>query len=219
MRLTFHGHACVRLDHADTALAIDPGSFSQAASALDGASAILITHDHADHMDVDALTAALTANPSLEVYASGPAAQSLRAGGAPVGAVHAVEPGQELTLGGARIVVGGGAHALIHSKIPQAVNVTFLVELDGRVVYHPGDSFDPPGRDVDVLLTPVSGPWMKLAEAIDYAASARAPYVVPIHDVLLSEVGNRMAQRHVGDRDLAGKHEYRRLALGQSLSV
>ncbi|WP_425953612.1 MBL fold metallo-hydrolase [Xylanimonas sp. McL0601] len=219
MRLTFHGHACVRLDHADTALTIDPGTLSQAASALDGATAVLVTHDHADHVDVGAVVAALGSSPGLEVFASGPAAAALVAGGAPAGRVHALVPGQELALGGAHVVVGGGEHALIHAKIPRALNVTFLVELGGRSVYHPGDSFDAPGREVDVLLTPVSAPWMKLGEAMDYAAAATAPYVVPVHDALLSEVGHAMVGRQLGNRDLAGDHEYARLAVGESLTL
>lgn len=50
MRLTFHGHACVRLDNDDTILTLDPGAYSQAASALTGATAVLVTHDHQDHV-------------------------------------------------------------------------------------------------------------------------------------------------------------------------
>ena len=33
-------------------LVVDPGVFSEAAAALDGADAVLITHEHADHVDV-----------------------------------------------------------------------------------------------------------------------------------------------------------------------
>ncbi|QAY62682.1 MBL fold metallo-hydrolase [Xylanimonas allomyrinae] len=219
MRLAFHGHACVRLDHAGTALVIDPGTLSRSVDALDGATGVFITHDHPDHVDVDVVVPALWAHPSLEVFAAGPAADVLHTAGAPGERVHAVEPGQSLTFGAAHVVVGGGAHALIHPKIPRAVNVTYLVELGGRVIYHPGDSFDLPDRDVDVLLVPVSGPWMKLGEAIDYAASSSAPYVVPVHDALLSEVGHAMAQRQLATAALAGEHDYRRLAVGQTLRL
>ena len=46
MRLTKLGHACVRLDKDGAALVIDPGVWSQAAEALSGASAVLVTHEH-----------------------------------------------------------------------------------------------------------------------------------------------------------------------------
>ncbi|MCL1870475.1 MAG: MBL fold metallo-hydrolase [Promicromonosporaceae bacterium] len=219
MRLTFLGHACVRLDADGAALAIDPGSYSQTASALDGATAVLVTHDHGDHVDVPAVVAAMDANPALPVYASGPAAQALVDGGAPADRVHAVTPGQELTVGAARVVVGGGDHALVHRKIPQAVNVTFLVEVGGHTAFHPGDSFDAPGASVDVLLIPVSGPWMKISEAVDYAASVEAAYLVPIHDAINSEAGNMIAQRQLSTPALAGEHTYARLAVGESLTL
>src|SRR5215469_5952080 len=49
MRMTKLGHACVRLEKDGTALVIDPGTWSDADAALSGASAVLITHEHADH--------------------------------------------------------------------------------------------------------------------------------------------------------------------------
>ncbi|QAY71057.1 MBL fold metallo-hydrolase [Xylanimonas protaetiae] len=219
MKITFLGHACVRLDVDGAALVLDPGTYSQAASALDGATAVLVTHDHPDHVDVPAVVAALGETPALAVYASEAAAAALVAGGAPADRVHGVTPGQELSVGGARVVVGGGRHALIHRAIPQATNVTYLVTAGGASVYHPGDSFDQPGEAVDVLLTPVSGPWMKLGEAVDYAAAAQATYLVPIHDALSSELGHAMAARQLSTPALAGEHTFRRLAPGESLTL
>ena len=61
MRLTKLGHACVRLAKNGSNLVIDPGVWS-GPGALDGASAILITHEHPDHLDTAAVLAALAAN-------------------------------------------------------------------------------------------------------------------------------------------------------------
>ncbi len=218
MRVTHFGHACVRIDADDAALVLDPGTLAQAASALAGATAVLVTHDHADHLDVAAVGEALAADAALEVWASGPAAAALVGAGVPPGRVHAVEPGQTFTLGAARVAVGGGAHALIHAAIPRAVNVTYLVEVGGRSVYHPGDSVDVPGRAVDVLLVPVSGPWLRLGEAIDYAAAVDARHLVPIHDAHASETGLALTGRLLGDPALAGPHMYTRLRPGETLT-
>ena len=49
MRLRKLGHACVRLEQAGVTLVIDPGSFS-APDALDGANAVLITHEHVERI-------------------------------------------------------------------------------------------------------------------------------------------------------------------------
>ncbi|MEV0891079.1 MBL fold metallo-hydrolase [Promicromonospora sp. NPDC050262] len=229
MQLTFHGHACVSLDLAgdrpDDAgtLVIDPGTFSDSVTALTGARAVLITHDHFDHVDAPAVVDHLTAAPDAQVWATGPAASALREAGAPADRVHEVTPGQVLDAAGARVTVGGGDHALIHAEIPRAVNVTYLVEVDGGSVYHPGDSFDVPAAlpdgGLDVLLVPVSAPWLKTGEFIDFARSVPTRVAVPIHDVFLSEIGHGAVGRWLDTARLGGDYTYTRLAVGESLEV
>jgi L-ascorbate metabolism protein UlaG (beta-lactamase superfamily) len=219
MRLTYHGHACLRLDGDGARLALDPGTFSDAQAALDGATAVLVTHEHPDHVDAPAVVAALEADGDLQAWGTAGAMDALAAAGAPADRLHAVRAGDVLELGAARVTVGGGAHALIHASIPRATNATFLVELDGATAYHPGDSFDPPAGAVDVLLTPVSGPWLKLGEVIDFVRPASAGHVVPMHDALLTEVGYRMVSGRLSDPALVGEHTYSRLGPGESLTL
>ena len=225
MQLTFHGHACVSLTLPDggSTLVIDPGTFSDTAAALTGAVAVLITHDHFDHVDVSAVAEFLTSNPGVSVWSSGPAAAALRDGGAPSNQVQEVAAGQVLDIAGAHVTVGGGDHAVIHPEVPRAVNVTYLVEVDGQSLYHPGDSYDAPARlpddGLDVLLVPVSGPWMRLAEAIDFARSVPAGAVVPIHDALLSEIGHTLTGRWLDTARLGGEYTYARLVMGEALAV
>jgi L-ascorbate metabolism protein UlaG (beta-lactamase superfamily) len=56
MRIFKHGHACVRLETHRVALVVDPGMFT-APEAVDGATAVLITHEHADHWTPQTLRA------------------------------------------------------------------------------------------------------------------------------------------------------------------
>ncbi len=225
MRLTFHGHACVRLDGGrgptgdSTRLVIDPGTFADAAAALDGATGVLVTHEHSDHVDTGAVVPALAADPALEVWATPAAAALLTDAGAPAESVHPVVPGETFLLGDARVTVGGGQHAVIHERIARVENRTYLVELDGIVVHHPGDSFDLPAGPVDVLLVPVAAPWLRLAEAIDHTLAASARVVVPIHDAHLSEIGHGLVARWLDTMRLGGEHEYRRLRSGESFDV
>jgi L-ascorbate metabolism protein UlaG (beta-lactamase superfamily) len=65
MRFTKLGHSCVRLEKDGAVLVIDPGTFSDASAALEGATALLVTHEHPDHLDADAVTAALVSDPDL----------------------------------------------------------------------------------------------------------------------------------------------------------
>lgn len=212
-RLSRWGHSCVRLDSGRAALVIDPGSFSDPA-ATDGAQAVLVTHAHADHVVADRVIAAMASAPDLEVWAPGGVAATLVAAGATADRVHAVAAGESFDAAGFRVETLGGEHAVVHPDLPGTENVAYLV--DGAVL-HPGDSFVLPDRPVRVLLAPVSGPWLKIAEVVDYVRAVRPDTVVPIHDALLSPAGMALADRHVSQ--LGGAGEYRRPSAGEVVEL
>ncbi|GAA4727193.1 MBL fold metallo-hydrolase [Isoptericola chiayiensis] len=214
MRLTSHGHACVRLDSTTTRVVVDPGGFSDVASALHGATAVLLTHQHPDHLDVEHVTAALHADPDLDVW--GPAGALDLLDDVDAHRKHAVEPGDILRLGAAQVEVGGGRHAVIHPDVPVIANRTYTVELDGTTVHHPGDSLDVPGRDLDVLLLPVAAPWLRLADAMDAARAAGARSVVPVHDAILSTAGQGLVDRLLDTARVGGEYVYRRPRVGEA---
>ncbi len=207
MRLTKFGHACVRLDTAEGAVVIDPGDFSPDAD-LDGAAVLLVTHEHADHIDVDRVSAAVRAGARLHTNA----ALADRLADEYDVVANAVEPGDTFSAAGLEVRVVGGEHAEIYDGLPGCANVGFI--LGG--VYHPGDALHVPDGEVDTLLVPVSAPWLKLAEALDFVRSVRPDRAIPIHDALLSEIGNAGADRWMG---MKADTDYRRLSPGESLEV
>ena len=77
MHVTKYSHSCLRLEHDGAVLVVDPGGFSEP-EALDGADAVLVTHEHPDHVDVAALTRALERRA---VAGHGPAPRSRGGGG------------------------------------------------------------------------------------------------------------------------------------------
>ena len=56
MRITKFGHACVRIEHEGQVVVLDPGVFTEP-EAVDGATAVLVTHLHPDHLHPDNLRA------------------------------------------------------------------------------------------------------------------------------------------------------------------
>ena len=199
MKLTKHEHACVVLEKDGASIVIDPGSFSSgAAEIIAGADAILITHEHADHVNEAAISGALAARPDLRLYA--PAALGA------MFAVHqdqftAVAAGDELALAPFAVTVHGSQHAVIHPDIPVIANVGYL--FDGSL-YHPGDAYFVPEAPVSVLLLPTSGPWMKLGEAADFVRAVRPQQLIQIHEMLLSDIGLHLADMILGEQGLTG---------------
>ena len=211
MRLTKLGHACVRLEKDGQTLVLDPGVFTEP-DALDGADAVLITHEHFDHFQEDRLRAAAEADPGLVVWANAAVADKLT--GLGEGRVRRVGHGDAFTAAGFDIEVHGEWHARIHPDIPLVGNIGFLV--DGEL-FHPGDALTVPEREVGTLLLPVHAPWSKTAEVVDYARAVGAARAFALHDVLLSDIGLGAVQSLVGT--LAKDTAYRRLVPGEAVDL
>jgi L-ascorbate metabolism protein UlaG (beta-lactamase superfamily) len=218
MKLTKFTHACVRLEKDGRALVFDPGTFSETDRALAGAGAVLITHEHADHIDVDAVVAALLASESLQLFAPAGVAAQLREKAAGAGSrIHSVAPGEDFETAGFAIRSFGGQHALIHPQIPVVANIGYVVDSN---VYHPGDSFIiPDGLDVQTLLVPIHAPWNKVGEVVDFVIGVRAPKAFPIHDALLNPGGLGIVEGHVTRFGAKYGTEYRHLSSGDSVEV
>jgi L-ascorbate metabolism protein UlaG (beta-lactamase superfamily) len=217
MLLTKYGHACVRIADGDRRLTIDPGVFSDVETALADIDAVLITHEHPDHLDVDKLTAAAVANPALRVWAPRAVADQLAGNEVLAERVTAVGPGQSFVAGGLQVRGYGGQHAQIHSSIPVIANVGYLV---GDAVYHPGDSYVVPNAAVEALLVPVNAPWAKVAETVDFTISVRAPRAFQVHDGLLNSAGLGLYEgqlKRVGE--LYGVTTFQHLDAGQSIEL
>lgn len=221
MQLTKFTHSCVRLEHAGKALVLDPGVFSESEQALAGADVVLVTHEHADHFDAEALLAALAASPDLAIHAPAGVATALRER-APgeAGRIHAAEAGTTLQAAGFTVECFGGQHALIHASIPVVANVGYVVSAGGGSVYHPGDSLIVPhGTTVDTLLVPVQAPWSKVGEVVDFVVSVKAPRAYQIHDGLLNEQGLAFTESHIARIGAQHGTAFEHLAPGQSVEL
>lgn len=218
MKLTKFTHACVRLEKNRQVLVIDPGTFSETEDALNGAHAVLITHEHTDHFDVPAVAGALRDNKDVQVHAPASVASRLKEkAGNDGGRIHVVEPGSSFEAAGFAIRSFGGQHALIHPHIPLVANIGYLVDEN---VYHPGDSFViPDGVSVRTLLVPIHAPWSKVGEVVDFVIGVRAPKAYPVHDALLNELGRGIVEGHLTRLGARYGTSYERLAPLESVEV
>jgi L-ascorbate metabolism protein UlaG (beta-lactamase superfamily) len=211
MRIIKHGHACVRLEHGAHAVVVDPGMFT-AADAVDGATAVLVTHEHPDHWTPDLLRAT-----DAPVYTIDAVAAQIRELAPDVAErVTVVTPGEALQVG-VSVEVHGHKHAVIHPELPHFDNSGYLLTIEGTTVFHPGDSLTVPPVAPDLLMLPVSAPWLKVSECIDYAREVGARRSLAIHDAVYSEAGLGIVDGHL-QRFLAPREqEYVRLKAGEEL--
>jgi L-ascorbate metabolism protein UlaG (beta-lactamase superfamily) len=212
MRLTKYTHACVRVEREGAVLVIDPGSFSEP-RALDGVDAVLITHEHPDHLDLDMITDAASRRPSLTVYTHPDVVPKL---GELQEQTRPVTAGESFTAAGFEVRACGGRHAVIHPDIPRLTNLGYLI---GGTVYHPGDSVDagdlPADVQVETLFLPINAPWLKLSESVEFVRAVAPRRAYALHDFLLSEAGVAVYGGNLAK--LAGC-DYHRLEPGTPLS-
>ena len=191
MRLTKFGHACIRIELDDEVIVIDPGVFTEPEAVAD-ATQILITHEHPDHWTLDHLNRGQAAIHTIQAVAD----QILEADRRVRDRVQVVAPGDHFDAGVAVSVVGE-KHAVIYEELPHFDNSGFLLDLGGKTLFHPGDALTVPDQAVDLLCLPVSAPWLKISECIDFARAVKAPKSVAIHDMIYTEAALGIAEGHL----------------------
>lgn len=181
MLITHYGHACLLVDTGRARMLFDPGTLCEGFEDLTDLDAVLVTHEHADHVDARRLSDLLAANPEARLVLDELTATQV-GGGAHT---TVARPGDRLELGGEEVEVLGGTHAPVFADVPSCPNLAYLVG-DGAFL-HPGDSFLVPQRPIEVLATPIDGPWLKLSEAVDYVRSVRPQVALTIHEGELTD--------------------------------
>lgn len=170
---------------------IDPGSYSTI-PALEKLDAILITHNHQDHVAVDALKRLVELNPRARIFSNHEVQTAL--------AVENIEV--DLMEGGGQAVVQnvviegvGEWHAENHTCFAALQNTGYFI---GNRFFYPGDALTVPTRPVEILAYPAVAPWMKIAESLEYLKAVKPKVAFPVHDGFLKFGGPYYAhpERH-----------------------
>lgn len=183
MKITKIGHCCLLIEDEGVRILTDPGHYTSAQNELSGLDAVLITHEHADHLHLDSLKLILQNNSTVEVICNSAVASILAEAGIAYTLLNNLE---ELEVKGVKIKAFEDQHAEIHKSMPQCANTGFMI---ANKLFYPGDAFIEPNISVDVLALPVAGPWMRMSEGIDYGIMIHPRIAFPVHDAMLKSPG------------------------------
>jgi L-ascorbate metabolism protein UlaG (beta-lactamase superfamily) len=219
MRITHLGHAAVLAETDDARILIDPGNVSDSWHSLTDLDAVLVTHQHPDHLDPDNLPALAAANASTAILVEPSILDLINAGKLPSlgDRAAALPPDDQMAIGDVLITAVGGQHAIIHRDIPRIGNVGYVLQSEGQpTLFHPGDALDTVPDGIDILAVPAYGPWAAMKETIDFVRAVGALEGFPIHDELLSDRGrtlilnrlNEMTNTRVVDLRGGTTHEF-----------
>ncbi len=180
MNITKFGHCCLLIETGGVRILTDPGNYNETPM-VTGVDAVLITHEHQDHCHVDSLSIVLAKNPEAKIITHAGVGKILDEAGI---VWEAIADGEEKTVKGVSVQSSGTKHACIHHDLPPVQNTGFLID---KKLFYPGDSFHDPQKEISILALPVSGPWMRLEEAVEYAKAIKPKVVFPVHDGMLRQ--------------------------------
>jgi L-ascorbate metabolism protein UlaG (beta-lactamase superfamily) len=182
MRISKYIHACLLVEKGADKILFDPGKFSFIEGLVKpeqfrNLSAVVLTHQHPDHIDDEALAKILDNNPSAVVLANTEISTRL----AQKGIVTEVFETGSRQLGSFTLAAFDAPHApLLNATPPQ--NTAYLVD---NSFLHPGDSFSDSlnvVKNTIALALPIMAPWNTELEIAAFAGRIRPRQVVPIHD-------------------------------------
>lgn len=188
MEIRKYRHSCLVIAKNNQSIIIDPGSWTTDLQIPKDTVGIIVTHEHADHFDIDRLKEIINKNPSVYIYAHVDVIAQL---GEMSRYGRSVAANETVNIGNFIVTLTGGHHAIIHPDHPVCANLGILV--DNGELYYPGDSFDLPGCTIKTLAVPASAPWMKISEAMDFITAVKPETCFPTHNALLSAEGHALA--------------------------
>ena len=180
--LTFLGHGTLMLIFKDTVLHVDPYGKVADYAALPRADLVLLTHDHADHLDQAAL--ALVRTPATDIVLPPVCADRV-----PGGLI--LKNGETRTVRGIT-VTAVPAYNLVHHRDngepfhPRGVGNGYLLDFGDTRLYVAGDTENTPEmaalKDVDIAFLPMNLPYTMTPEMVaDAARSLRPRILYPYH--------------------------------------
>lgn len=211
MKITKLEHSGIIFEKDGKKVVCDPVEFTEKLPVMEGVVAVVITHKHGDHLQIGRLTEILEKNREVRVFTTSDATPE-------VPHAEVVRNGDEVRVSEFELKFFGKNHAEIIPGVVPCENIGVLV--DGEFV-NPGDSFDMPADlgEVKVLFVPSAAPWCKVSEGMGYIKTVKPKIAVPVHNAVLSDLGNGFNNNWLGAAAREVGAELRALKAGESFDA
>lgn len=184
MKITRYVQSTIAIEEDGELLLIDPGKYNFEPGRYSyedfgqlGVDILILTHRHADHFDLDAVTAIYRAS-SPKVFTVGEIAKQLADEGIEA---QVLSPGQKVSEGPFAITAVETDHVVTGEKV-DAIGV--VIEARGRSVYHTSDTMYLEEKPTaDVVFVPINnrGVSMSIQEAAKFVRDIKPRLAVPVH--------------------------------------
>lgn len=211
MKVTKLGHCCLIIEIDGVRFLTDPGNYTTAQNEAVDIDAVVISHEHTDHLHIESLKTVLQNNPGAQVICNQSVGNMLEKEGIVYTKVADTE---SIEVKGVKLSGHGLKHHLIFRDYEQVENTSYFF---GEKLYYPGDAFHNPGFPIDILAFPVTAPWCTVAEAVDYVLEVKPRVAFPVHDGNLIRHGitNRLPGIFLKEADI----EFIPLELGKETEL
>jgi L-ascorbate metabolism protein UlaG (beta-lactamase superfamily) len=182
LKITFIGHGSLMFTFGGKVIQVDPFGKLADYSTLPKADLILLTHEHYDHLDPDALSKTRTGK--TQVVLTEACAQKVKGG-------SVMRNGDTKTVDGLKIEAVP-AYNLLHKRDngqpfhPKGVGNGYVITFGDKRVYVAGDTENIPEmkdlKDIDIAFLPMNLPYTMAPEMVAAAAESFRPKILyPYH--------------------------------------
>ena len=182
LNITFIGHGTLMFAYKGTIIHVDPWTRLADYSKMPPADLILITHEHRDHLDIEALN--ILRKQQTRVVLTRTCAATVPGG-------MVMENGDVNTVDGLRIEAVP-AYNIVHKRPdgtpfhPKGKGNGYVLNFDNTRVYVAGDTENVPEmkklKDIDIAFLPMNLPYTMTPEMVSDAATAFQPKILyPYH--------------------------------------
>ncbi len=180
--LTKYSHSCVLIKASEKTVVFDPGAYSINSGLLENENiinldAIILTHNHGDHLSVDLIKQLQVKSPDLSIVGNQEVVSSIRRAGISCNLVSGLDYIKSFVAEHEEL-------PLPNIPVSNNTGYTFM-----DVFSHPGDSYK--FRETSpILAMPFVAPFSNVGEGLNKVLELKPKYVLPIHDWFYRDEAN-----------------------------